>query len=105
MCGRYCVLPSTAHNSLSTATISTARNIDRAGIPRFAGLFLKLSRLRAMRSMYCGLSRSSAVETSLGTNVYQQLYAPGATLVTLARTYDCPILVQEARQGKPEGAE
>jgi hypothetical protein len=56
LCGRYSVLLSTADSSLSTATISTARNIDRAGIPRFAGLFLRLSRLRSMRAMFCALS-------------------------------------------------
>jgi hypothetical protein len=53
LCGRYSVLLLTADSSLSTATISTARNIDHAGIPRFAGLFLRLSRLRSMRAMFC----------------------------------------------------
>jgi hypothetical protein len=54
--------------------------------------------------MFCGLSRSSAVETGLSSNVRQKLYAPGATLGRLVRTYDCLILVQEARHCKPEGA-
>jgi hypothetical protein len=81
------------------------QNIDRALICRFAGLSLESSRLRAMRSKFCGLSRSSTVDSRLGTNVDQQLYAPEATLGRLVRTYECLILVQEVRHCKPEGAE
>jgi hypothetical protein len=36
------------------------RVIDRTGIPPFAGIFLGLNRLRAMRSMYCGILRFSS---------------------------------------------
>jgi hypothetical protein len=58
-----------------------------------------------MQAMFCELSRSSAVETRVGSNVCQKRYALGATLGRLVRTYGCLIVVQEARHCKPQGAE
>ena len=80
-------------------------SVGGSPLPKVLQVFFRLSRLRAMRSIFCGLSRSSAVEIRLGSNVCQKLYALGATLGRLVRIYDCLILVQEARHCKPEGAE
>lgn len=78
----------TESRSLPTAASSTERVIGRVRVPCFKAL-----------------SRSSAVETRLGSTVRQNCRLPEQPRATLARTYDCPILVQEARHCKPEGAE